>query len=98
MPGIRAKAVKNDEHYWWCAVIGYRSHIARLIRRDHPGYFTTLAGFEAQPAGLLKFAGEHTSSFYEAQGLHGGCVRIRSQGGEGALDDINHSRLWCATK
>ena len=36
---------------------------------NQPGYFTTIAGFEAPPVGNLFFAGEHTSSFYEQQGF-----------------------------
>ncbi|MGH6803502.1 MAG: flavin monoamine oxidase family protein, partial [Methyloceanibacter sp.] len=38
-----------------------------------PGYFTSIAGNEAKPVGNLFFAGEHTDSFYAAQGfLEGG--------------------------
>jgi monoamine oxidase len=40
-----------------------------------PGQFTTLAGLEAEPAGLLKFAGEHADSFYSWQGfMEGACL------------------------
>jgi monoamine oxidase len=34
-----------------------------------PGYFTSIAGNEAKPVGNLFFAGEHTDSFYAAQGF-----------------------------
>ena len=34
-----------------------------------PGYFTSIAGNEAKPVGNLFFAGEHTDSFYDAQGF-----------------------------
>ena len=34
-----------------------------------PGYFTSVAGNEAKPVGNLFFAGEHTDSFYAAQGF-----------------------------
>ncbi|WP_426745420.1 NAD(P)/FAD-dependent oxidoreductase [Myxococcus faecalis] len=39
-----------------------------------PGQFTSLAGYEAPPVGHLFFAGEHTSSFYEAQGYMEGAA------------------------
>lgn len=41
---------------------------------NHPGYFTTIAGFEAMPVGNLFFAGEHTDSFYEWQGFMEGAA------------------------
>jgi monoamine oxidase len=41
---------------------------------NQPGYFTTIAGHEAQPVGNVFFAGEHTSSFYEQQGFMEGAV------------------------
>lgn len=34
-----------------------------------PGYFTSIAGREGKPVGNLFFAGEHTDSFYAAQGF-----------------------------
>jgi monoamine oxidase len=34
-----------------------------------PGYFTSIAGNEAKPVGNLFFTGEHTDSFYAAQGF-----------------------------
>ncbi|MFY1829694.1 FAD-dependent oxidoreductase [Myxococcus fulvus] len=39
-----------------------------------PGQFTSLAGYEAPAVGNLFFAGEHTSSFYEAQGYMEGAA------------------------
>ncbi|NTX33454.1 FAD-dependent oxidoreductase [Myxococcus sp. CA033] len=39
-----------------------------------PGQFTSLAGTEGTPVGNLYFAGEHTSSFYEAQGYMEGAA------------------------
>jgi monoamine oxidase len=39
------------------------------------GQFTSVGGLEAQPAGRLKFAGEHTDSFYSWQGfMEGACL------------------------
>jgi monoamine oxidase len=40
-----------------------------------PGQFTGIAGLEGQAAGRLKFAGEHTDSFYAWQGyMEGACL------------------------
>jgi len=39
-----------------------------------PGYFTSIAGNEAKPVGNLFFAGEHTDSFYAAQGFMEGAA------------------------
>ncbi|MEW6708031.1 MAG: FAD-dependent oxidoreductase [Pseudomonadota bacterium] len=42
---------------------------------NQPGYFTTLEGLYAQPAGQrLYFAGEHTDSFYSYQGFMEGAL------------------------
>jgi monoamine oxidase len=41
---------------------------------NQPGYFTTLEGLYAQPAGNLYFAGEHTDSFYSYQGFMEGAL------------------------
>jgi monoamine oxidase len=41
---------------------------------NQPGYFTTLEGLYAKPAGNLLFAGEHTDSFYEYQGFMEGAL------------------------
>lgn len=39
-----------------------------------PGYFTSIAGNEGKPVGNLFFAGEHTDSFYAAQGFMEGAA------------------------
>ncbi|MFZ9407945.1 MAG: flavin monoamine oxidase family protein, partial [Burkholderiaceae bacterium] len=39
-----------------------------------PGYFTTLEGLYARPAGNIFFAGEHTDSFYSYQGFMEGAL------------------------
>jgi monoamine oxidase len=41
---------------------------------NQPGYFTTIADLEAEAAGNVHFAGEHTSSFYEWQGFMEGAA------------------------
>lgn len=94
MPGIKAKAAKKDGHYlvvrghWLPQRTSLGSYTA-----NHPGYFTTIAGIEAQSAGLLKFAGEHTSSFYEAQGFMEGACASGIAAAKELLRDIHHGRL-----
>ncbi len=39
-----------------------------------PGYFTTIEGLYAKPAGNIFFAGEHTDSFYSCQGFMEGAL------------------------
>ena len=41
---------------------------------SQPGYFTTLEGLYARPAGNIFFAGEHTDSFYNYQGFIEGAL------------------------
>jgi monoamine oxidase len=41
---------------------------------NQPGYFTTLEGLYARPAGNVYFAGEHTDSFYTYQGFMEGAL------------------------
>lgn len=41
---------------------------------NQPGYFTSLEGLYARPAGNLFFAGEHTDSFYSYQGFMEGAL------------------------
>ena len=41
---------------------------------NHPGYFTTVEGLFAIPAGNIVFAGEHTDSFYSYQGFMEGAL------------------------
>ena len=41
---------------------------------NQPGYFTTIEGLYAKPAGNIFFAGEHTDSFYSCQGFMEGAL------------------------
>jgi monoamine oxidase len=41
---------------------------------NQPGYFTTIEGLYAKPAGRVFFAGEHTDSFYGWQGFMEGAL------------------------
>lgn len=94
MPGIKARAMKKDGNYlvvrghWLAQRTALGSYTA-----NHPGYFTTIAGLEAQASGLLKFAGEHTSSFYEAQGFMEGACASGLAAAQELLVDIRHGRL-----
>lgn len=55
--------------------------------------FTTVAGLQGTSAGLLKFAGEHTDSFYEWQGFMEGAARSGVAAANELLGDIQAGRL-----
>ena len=55
---------------------------------NHPGYFTTIEGNQASPAGNLYFAGEHTDSFYEWQGFMEGAANSGIRAAEEILSDF----------
>ncbi len=57
------------------------------------GYFTTIAGLEAESVGLLKFAGEHTNSFYEWQGFVEGACLSGIAAADELVEDIRRGRL-----
>ena len=60
---------------------------ARTVRADTMA--AVAEGLTAEPAGLLKFAGEHTDSFYSWQGyMEGACLSGVRAAGE-VLADIN---------
>ena len=62
------------------SIVGQRAHwLPQPFSRGSytcykPGQFTGIAGLEPQAAGALKFAGEHTDSFYEWQGFMEGAA------------------------
>jgi monoamine oxidase len=58
-----------------------------------PGQFTTVAGLEAEPAGGLKFAGEHTDSFYEWQGFMEGASNSGIAAAQAIVSDVKKGRL-----
>ena len=81
---------------------------SRLVQRGHwlsqrysrgsytcykPGQFTGIAGLEAEPAGGLKFAGEHADSFYAWQGFMEGACNSGIAAADSILDDIKARRL-----
>ena len=55
---------------------------------NQPGYFTSVEGLYAQPAGRVFFAGEHTDSFYSYQGFMEGALLS----GERAANEILRER------
>jgi monoamine oxidase len=76
LPGVAARAstdrgrfVAHLEH-WPSNPLTLGSYTCYM-----PGQFTSIAGLEGQPAGLVKFAGEHADSFYSWQGyMEGACL------------------------
>ena len=90
LPGVKAQAIVLEDGKY-------------LVERGHwnvqstslgsytcpqPGYFTTLAGLEGEPAGQLKFAGEHADMFYEWQGYMEGAARSGVIAANQILGDI----------
>ncbi|MFZ9881490.1 MAG: FAD-dependent oxidoreductase [Phycisphaerales bacterium] len=77
IPGAAAAARRSSGN----SVLAARAHWPSnsLSRGSYtcyrPGQFTGVAGLEAQAAGRVKFAGEHTDSFYSWQGfMEGACL------------------------
>jgi monoamine oxidase len=58
-----------------------------------PGQFTSVAGLEGQSAGPIKFAGEHTDSFYEWQGFMEGACNSGIKAADELARDIFEGRL-----
>ena len=76
VPGALDRAIRQQDRYlahlehWPSNPLALGSYTCYL-----PGQFTTVAGLEGEPAGQLKFAGEHTDSFYSWQGfMEGACL------------------------
>ncbi|MBI5608108.1 MAG: FAD-dependent oxidoreductase, partial [Deltaproteobacteria bacterium] len=94
MPGMKAAATTVDGKYrvqrghWESQQYSKGSYTA-----NGPGYFTTIAGLEAEPVGALKFAGEHADSFYSWQGyMEGACLSGISAAGQ-VLGDIKDGKI-----
>lgn len=58
-----------------------------------PGQFTGIAGLEGAAAGLIKFAGEHTDSFYSWQGFMEGACLSGIRAADELLTDIKKGAL-----
>jgi monoamine oxidase len=76
LPGTAARAAVSQGRYvahlehWPSNPLTLGSYTCYL-----PGQFTSVAGLEGEPAGLVKFAGEHADSFYSWQGyMEGACL------------------------
>jgi len=76
LPGVKARAATSGGKYvahlehWPTNPWSLGSYTCYTT-----GQFTSVAGLEAQAAGLLKFAGEHTDSFYSWRGfMEGACL------------------------
>jgi monoamine oxidase len=75
-PGIKSRAAKNGNNYvahlehWPSNPLSLGSYTCY-----RPGQFTGIEGLSGEAAGTLKFAGEHTDSFYSWQGyMEGACL------------------------
>lgn len=55
---------------------------------NQPGYFTTLEGLYAKPAGNIYFAGEHTDSFYSYQGFMEGALLSGARAADDGLRGV----------
>ena len=94
-PGIAAAASRGADgrliarrSHWTPQNFSKGSYTAYL-----PGQFTTIAGLEGTAAGLLKFAGEHTDSFYEWQGFMEGACNSGIRAANEVIDDIRNGRV-----
>ncbi|MDH5301033.1 MAG: FAD-dependent oxidoreductase [Gammaproteobacteria bacterium] len=95
IPGAKAVALKDSEGryvleraHWSAQQFSRGSYVG-----NQPGYFTGIAGLEAQSAGALKFAGEHTSSFYDWQGYMEGAAMSGVAAAKELLADIRARRI-----
>ena len=75
-PGIKANATKLGSNYiahlehWPSNPLALGSYTSYK-----PGQFTGIEGLNSEASGLVKFAGEHTDSFYSYQGfMEGACL------------------------
>jgi monoamine oxidase len=83
----RGKYVAHLEH-WPSNANSRGSYMCYL-----PGQFTTVGGLESESAGLVKFAGEHTDSFYSAQGFMEGACLSGIRAADEILADIKAGAL-----
>ncbi len=94
LPGTRARAVKRQGAY-----VAHLEHWPSNPQSlgsytcYRPGQFTTIAGLEGEPAGLVKFAGEHADSFYSSQGFMEGACLSGIRAANDLLADIKSGAL-----
>jgi monoamine oxidase len=58
-----------------------------------PGQFTGIEGLNSEASGLVKFAGEHTDSFYAYQGFMEGACQSGLRAANEVLADIKAGRI-----
>lgn len=89
LPGMKARATKSGGKYvahlehWPSSQYSLGSYTCYM-----PGQFTSVAGLESEPAGQLRFAGEHADSFYSWQGYMEGACLAGHRAAEEVLADI----------
>ncbi len=94
LPGLKARALRSGGRYvahlehWPTNPLTLGSYTCYT-----PGQFTTVAGLEGQPAGLVKFAGEHADSFYSWQGYMEGACLSGIRAADEVLADIRAGAL-----
>lgn len=94
VPGAKARATKVGGKYvvrrghWNAQKFSRGSYTCYL-----PGQFTTIAELEGEAVGALKFAGEHTDSFYSWQGFMEGACLSGLRAANEVLDDVKKGRL-----
>ncbi len=94
IPGVKQSATRiGNEYLAERAHWGQQSYSLGSYSGNRPGYFTTIAGLEAQSVGALKFAGEHTNSFYEWQGFMEGAALSGVAAAQELLADIKTRRI-----
>jgi monoamine oxidase len=90
-PGAKAAAVKvsNNQHLAHLQHWPSDPNAKGAYTCNHPGYFTTLLGYEPLPIDNVYFAGEHTDSFYEWQGFMEGAANSGIRAAEEILADFD---------
>jgi len=97
LPGTKARAARSNNQY-----IAHLEHwpTSPFVRGSYtcylPGQFTTVAGLESEPSGLIKFAGEHADSFYSWQGYMEGACLSGIRAANEILADIKAGNLMTA--
>jgi monoamine oxidase len=89
-PGASAAAIRTGPKKYLSHLQHWPSdpHTLGSYTCNHPGYFTTLAGYESAPIDNLYFAGEHTDSFYDWQGFMEGAANSGIRAAEEILADF----------
>ncbi len=95
VPGIRSRALtaSNGDYYafrgHWLPQSGAKGSYTCY----GPGQFTGVAGLEGESVDALKFAGEHTDSFYDWQGFMEGGANSGIAAADEILADIKAGRI-----